>query len=233
MRAGKNGITILALGLVATLASGCASTERSVLYDRDEPAQRLASMVDGIVARVDEPAQVVVLDNGQMYRVSGDQAIVVRGQPVRLTSVQPGSRVTIVSGTPVVYHNGQYVSAPPATGTVSTPGTMVTTSPSGAIVTPAPGAVVAAPPSGTIVTAPPGTVVASPPAVVTAPAATGSVVRMYGRVVDVERNGNVKIRLPDGNAFELRPPAGAVYRKGDPVTIDMTFGAPAPSALPR
>jgi hypothetical protein len=241
MRAGKTAITMLVIGLVAALASGCASTERSVLYDRDEPAQRLASMVDGIVARVDQPAQVVVLDTGQMYRVSSDQAIVVRGQPVRLANVQPGTRVSIVSGTPVVYQNGQYVSAPPATATVSTPGTAVTTTPSGTIVTPAPGPVVAAPPAGTvvapppgaIVTSPPGTVVASPPAVVTGPAATSSVVRMYGQVVDVERNGNVKIRLPDGNAFELRPPAGAVYRKGDPVTIDMTFGAPAPSALPR
>jgi len=53
---------------------------------------------------------------------------------------------------------------------------------------------------------------------------------MHGRVIDVENNGNVKVRLSDGNVFELRPPAGTVYRKGDPVTIDMTFGA---SALPR
>jgi hypothetical protein len=56
---------------------------------------------------------------------------------------------------------------------------------------------------------------------------------MHGRVTDIEGNGNVKVRLPDGNAFEIRPPMGTVARKGDPVTIDMTFGAPAPSALPR
>ncbi len=43
----------------------------------------------------------------------------------------------------------------------------------------------------------------------------------------------MKVRLPDGNAFEFRPPAGTVLRKGDSVAIDMTFGAPAPSALPR
>jgi hypothetical protein len=217
---------VLAVALAVTAAGGCASTERSVVYDRDEPAQRLASMVDGVVARVDERAQVVVLDNGQMYRVAGDQAIVVNGQPVRLTSVRPGTRVTIVSGSPVVYQNGQYVSAPPATATVTTPGAVVAAPP--------PGAVVTAPPAGTVVTPPPaGTVVAAPPASVAVPAATGSSVRLYGRVVDVETNGNVKIRLPDGNAFELRPPAGTVYRKDDPVTIDLTFGAPVPSALPR
>ncbi len=43
----------------------------------------------------------------------------------------------------------------------------------------------------------------------------------------------MKVRLLDGNAFEFRPPAGTVLRKGDSVAIDMTFGAPAPSALPR
>jgi hypothetical protein len=75
------------------------------------------------------------------------------------------------------------------------------------------------------VAAPAGSVVAAP--------LNASVVRMHGQVTDIGRNGNVKVRLPDGNAFEFRPPAGTVTRKGDPVTIDMTFGAPAPSALPR
>jgi len=221
MRAVTSGIKLLALGLVAAAASGCVSADRSALYDRDEPEQRLASMVDGVVARVDERSQVVVLDNGQMYRVSGDRAILVNGQPMRLATVQPGTRVTIVSGSPVVYQNGQYVTVAPGTATVTTPGTVVAPAP-GTVVTPAPGTVVAAPPAGTVVAAPPGAV-----------AVPSNVVRMHGRVVDVETNGNVKVRLPDGNAFELRPPAGTVYRKGDPVTIDMTFGAPAPSALPR
>jgi hypothetical protein len=43
---------------------------------------------------------------------------------------------------------------------------------------------------------------------------------------------NVKLRLTDGNAFELRPPSGTIVRKGDPVVIDFTFGA-TPSASPR
>ena len=200
---------VVAMGLAAGGVGGCASTERSVMYDRDEPEQRLASMVDGIVARVDEPQRVIVLDNGQMYRVSGDRAILVNGQPAVLARVQPGTRVSIVSGTPVIYQNGQYVAVAPGSTVVTAP----------------PGAVVAAPPAGTVVTA--------PPATVAAPVATGSAIRMYGRVSDIETNGNMKVRLPDGNAFQFRPPAGTVARKGDPVTIDMTFGGPAPSALPR
>jgi hypothetical protein len=60
-----------------------------------------------------------------------------------------------------------------------------------------------------------------------------SAIRMYGRVTDIERNGNVKVRLSDGNAFEFRPPAGTVLRKGDPVTMDFMIGTAAPSALPR
>jgi hypothetical protein len=116
----------------------------------------------------------------------------------------------------VIYQNGQYVAVTPGSSTV---------------VAVPPGTVVAAPPAGTVMTAPPaGTVVAAPAAVVVA---TGNTLRLQGRVADVESNGNVKVRLPDGNAFEFRPPAGTIARKDDLVTIDMTFGAPAPSALPR
>ena len=79
-----------------------------------------------------------------------------------------------------------------------------------------------APAPGTVVAAP-GTVAATPPA--------GSAVRIYGRVVDVDRN-EIKIRTQDGHAFEVRMPAGTVVRKGDPVTVDMTFGG-APAASPR
>jgi hypothetical protein len=213
---------VVAVGLVVVVGGvgGCVSAERSVMYDRDEPEQRLASMVDGVVARVDEPQQVVVLDDGRTYRVSGERALVVNGQPVLLGGVRPGTRVTIVSGTPVVYQNGQYVAVTPGSSAVVTPPA------TGTVTAPPAGTVVAAPPAGTVVTAPPGTIVAIP-------GGPGSALRMHGRVADVEANGNVKVRLPDGNAFEFRPPAGTVARKDDPVTIDMRFGAPEPSALPR
>jgi hypothetical protein len=123
---------------------------------------------------------------------------------------------------------------PPATATVTTPGNVVAAPPAGTVVAPAPPVVTTQP--APVVVAPPAPVVTAPPtAVVTAPSAPvpPGMVRMYGRVTDIERNGNVKIRLADGNAFEFRPPVGTVVRKGDTVAIDMAFGGVAPSALPR
>jgi hypothetical protein len=185
------------LGVVglAFVASGGCATSPSAYLNRDEPINRTTGAGQeyrGTVVRVDEPQRVVVLDNGQMYRVSGEQAVYVNGQPVVLRQVRPGTPVTIVSGTPVVYQNGQYVV--PASGSTT---------------------VVAAAPAGTVVAAP------------------NSIVRMYGRVTDLGRDGTVKVRLADGDSFAFRPPAGTIVREGDAVAIDMTFGAPTPSALPR
>jgi hypothetical protein len=182
------------VGLALVASAGCA-TSPSAYLNRDEPINRTTGAGQeyrGTVVRVDEPQRVVVLDNGQMYRVSGEQAVYVNGQPVVLRQVQPGTPVTIVSGTPVVYQNGQYVV--PASGSTT---------------------VVAAAPAGTVVAAP------------------NSIVRMYGRVTDLGRDGTVKVRLADGDSFVFRPPAGTIVREGDAVAIDMTFGAPTPSALPR
>jgi hypothetical protein len=190
-------VTPVALGLAAVVALGGCAASPSAYLDRDEPINRTTGAGQeyrGTVVRVDEPQHVVVLDNGQMYRVSGDRAVLVNGQPVVLNRVQPGTPVTVI-GTPVVYQNGQYVAAP-----------------SSAVVTS---------PQGSVVTVPAGTTVAATP------------VRLVGRVSDVDRDGTVKIRLTDGNSFEFRAPAGSVWRRGDPVTIDMVAGAPAPSALPR
>jgi hypothetical protein len=186
---------IVGVALAASLAA-CATPQGAYL-NKDEPENRLlSSQMSGTVTRVDQPQQVIVLDNGQMYRV-GDNAVYLNGQPVALSTVQPGSTVKIRSGTPVYYQNGQYIVATP-----------------GVVTTPAPGTVVAAP----------GTVVAAPGTVVTTPA------RIYGRVVDVDRN-EIKVRTQDGRAFEMRVPAGTVIRKGDPVMIEL--GAGAPAASPR
>jgi hypothetical protein len=185
------------LGIVAFAAvvgaGGCA-TSPSAYLDRDEPINRTTGAGQeyrGTVVRVDEPQRVVVLDNGQMYRVTGDRAVIVNGQPMVLGRVQPGTPVTIV-GTPVVYQNGQYVAVPGSPAVVTSP-------------------------QGPVVAVPAGTTVATP-------------IRLVGRVTDVDRNGTVKVRLADGDSFEFRAPAGSVWRRGDPVTIDMTT---SPSALPR
>jgi len=221
-------VAVLCLVAVAGV-TGCATTRERA----SATAYRLTGTEPtGTVVRVDEPQQVIVLDNGKMYRVYGDNAVYVDGQPVAYRTIRPGTRVAIVNGTPVVYQNGQYV-------------VMDTSGPSGAV---APGGVLTSQPPAAVVTAPsttvvtPGTATTPPPAVVTTPPAAvaaaptvttpaPAMFRMTGRVVDVDRN-EIKVRLDNGKAFEFRPPAGMVFRKGDPVTIDMSV-AGSPSALPR
>ena len=189
----------LAAGLVA-----CATPQGAYL-NKDEPENRLlSSQMSGTVTRVDQPQQVIILDNGQMYRVTNPDAVYVDGRPVALSTVQPGSTVVIRSGTPVYYQNGQYVVVQPGTSGAVAPGGTLTSSPPATVVTS---------PGTTVVTTAPGTF------------------RMTGRVVDVDRN-EVKVRLDNGKSFEFRPPAGMIFRKGDPVTIDTVVGG-SPSALPR
>lgn len=187
-------VRVAVIAVTGTVVAGCA-TSPSAYRNRDEPINRTTASdpLRGTVQRVDESQRVVVLDDGRMYRVAGEQTVMVNGQPVVLGRVQPGTPVTIVGGTPVVYRNGQYVAVEPG--------------------------------ATTVVAAPPGSVVAAPP--------QGRIVRLYGQVTDVEGNGTVKVRLPGGEDIEFRAPVGTAVREGDPVTIDMTFGAPAPSALPR
>ena len=214
------GVTAL---VVAAGFAGCAtSATPSGRTSEELPSHRMTGMEPtGTVTRVDEPQQVVVLDNGQMYRVYGSDAVYVDGRPVAFRSIRPGSRVTIVNGTPVIYQNGQYVVVQPSASTGAVAPGGVLTSPPPAVVTPAPSTAVVTP-------APPATVAAAPPAAVTTVPGT---MRMTGRVVDVDRN-EIKVRLDNGHAFEFRPPAGMVFHKGDPVTVDMTVGS-SPSALPR
>jgi hypothetical protein len=179
------------VGVALVLSAGCA-TSPSAYRNRDEPINRTTGegqQYYGNVARVDEAQQVVVLDNGQVYRVAGNQSVLVDGRPTMLGRLQPGTPVTIVSGTPVVSQNGQYVTMPGTTAVVAAPAT-------------------------TVVSAP-------------------GVMRLYGRVTDVDRDGTVKVRLPAGDTFEFRPPAGTIVRRGDTIAIDMTVGAVQPSALPR
>src|SRR5258705_11288705 len=105
--------------VVAASMAGCATTEPSYEPTGAMPVTRpnvtSTTPVEGTVTRVDPPQQIVVLDNGQMYRVVGDQAVMVNGQPVMINSLQPGNRVTVV-GTPVLYQNGQYVTVPAGPG---------------------------------------------------------------------------------------------------------------------
>jgi hypothetical protein len=79
-------------------------------------------VVTGTLVRVDQPANVVVLDNGQMYRVTPQTVFLVNNQPMAYTAIQPGTPVVVRYGEPVMIRNGQYVvmTQPAPAGTVVT-----------------------------------------------------------------------------------------------------------------
>ena len=63
----------------------------------------------GTVTRVDQPARVVIFDDGRMYRVMPNTVLLANNQPVMYTTLQPGTYVVVRSGEPVMYRDGQYV----------------------------------------------------------------------------------------------------------------------------
>jgi hypothetical protein len=90
-------------------------------------------MYVGTVTRVDQPAQVIVFDDGRMYRVVPNTVVMVDNRPLMYTTVPPGTRVVVRGGQPVAFRDGQYVivsgpavAAVPAP-VVTTPGTTTTT----------------------------------------------------------------------------------------------------------
>ena len=90
---------MMAVALVLAVATG-AMAQASV----PGPGQQ-----DGVVAQVDAAAGVVKLQDGRMYRVEKGTEIVMKGNPVPLTALQPGSYITLTKAQPVVIRDGQYV----------------------------------------------------------------------------------------------------------------------------
>ena len=73
----------------------------------------------GKVMKLDTTANVVVLEDGSMYRVVPDTVFIVEEKPVKFEALQPGTTVVIQSGEPVQFKDGKYIiispSASPAT----------------------------------------------------------------------------------------------------------------------
>jgi len=208
----------------------------------------------GKFIRYDPAANVILLDNGGMYRVSPQTVVLVNGQPVAYTSystIAPGSLVVVQSGEPVVYRGGEYVTMNPSGAVQPPPGVSSSQLPPTATAAPLPPTITSPAPLGsaptgtTVVTqAPPPPVVTAPaPApvvvtptpgttVVTAPAATRQT--FYGRITDVDRN-EIRIKMDNGESFELPMPGAKnmAFRKGDTVQWDVTVTPGAPAALPR
>jgi hypothetical protein len=77
-------------------------------------------VVTGTVVRIDQPARVVVLDNGQMYQAMPQTVFLVNNQPTSFATIAPGTPVVVQYGQPVVYREGRYVvmAQPAPAGTV-------------------------------------------------------------------------------------------------------------------
>ena len=70
------------------------------------------TVVTGTVTRIDQPASVIVLQDGRMVRVPGG-TVLINGQPTAISTIQPGTLVAIQNGQVVTYQNGVYVPADP------------------------------------------------------------------------------------------------------------------------
>ena len=66
-------------------------------------------VVTGTIVRIDQPAGVIVLDNGQMYQATSETVVLVNTQPTAMTAVAPGTPVVLHSAQPVVLRDGRYV----------------------------------------------------------------------------------------------------------------------------
>ena len=66
-------------------------------------------VITGTVVRIDQPAGVVVLDNGQMYRATPQTVFLVNSQPMTFGTIQPGTPVIVQYAEPVAYREGRYV----------------------------------------------------------------------------------------------------------------------------
>ena len=72
-------------------------------------AMSQSAEVTGQIVRVEPEHHVLVLSNGQMYRVTTGTTVLMNNQPVTLCGLRPGQSVVIRSGEPVALQNGQYV----------------------------------------------------------------------------------------------------------------------------
>lgn len=80
--------------------------------------------VTGTVVRLDPAANVIVLDNGQMYQATPQTVFIVTNQPTNFAAIAPGTPVVVQYGRPVVHREGR-----PVVMSQPAPGTTVVTAP--------------------------------------------------------------------------------------------------------
>src|SRR5438552_7685744 len=161
----------------------------------------------GTVIRVDHPSNVVMLEDGRMYRLTSRTVFLVGDRPTSLRELRLGQRVVIEEGEPVIFREGRYIALPPPAA-------------SPAVITLAP------PPLDPPITAKEATEV---------PASAREEIyeTIYGTVTNVDRSGTITVTTERGS-FQARvaPETPREIRKGDTVVIDLTI-SPLGAASPR
>jgi len=78
------------------------------------PFAAVAGEGKGKVVKLDSTANVIVLEDGSMYRVAPSTVILVEEKPVKFDTLQPGAAVIIRSGELVQLKDGQYIIVSPS-----------------------------------------------------------------------------------------------------------------------
>ena len=78
------------------------------------PFAVMAGEGKGKVIKLDSTANVVVLEDGSMYRVMPNTVFIVEEKPVKFETLKPGTSVVIRSGEPVQFKDGQYIVISPS-----------------------------------------------------------------------------------------------------------------------
>jgi hypothetical protein len=68
-----------------------------------------AEDISGTIVRIDQPARVIVFDDGRMWRMTNESVLLVDNQPVQIVSLEPGTRVVLRAWEPVMVREGHYI----------------------------------------------------------------------------------------------------------------------------
>ena len=73
----------------------------------------------GKIMKLDSTANVIVFEDGSMYRVVPDTVILVEERPVKFETLQPGAQIVLRAGEPVQFKEGQYIVITPSASPAS------------------------------------------------------------------------------------------------------------------
>ena len=96
--------SVMAAILALALTAGVAAAQGTAGVDGER----------GKFVRYDTTANVIVLEDGSMYRVGPRTVFIVEEKPVKYEMLQPGATVIIRSGEAVQFKDGQYIIITPS-----------------------------------------------------------------------------------------------------------------------